>query len=82
MIFQLLTQLEKESRGQFNKTFTLVIYKCSDCFTVWGQQLHLWITRVKVFIIKLTPGAPNRSRTYELLGTTPNALPVYKPQET
>ena len=41
MIFQLLTQLEKESRGQFNETFTLAIYKCSDCFTVWGQQLHL-----------------------------------------
>ena len=37
MIFQLLTQLEKESRGQFNKTFTLVIYKFSRCFTVWEQ---------------------------------------------
>ena len=35
MIFQLLTQLEKESRDQFNKTFTLVIYKRSHCFTVW-----------------------------------------------
>ena len=54
MIFQLLTQLEKESRGQFNKRFT----------------------RVKVFLIKLTPDAPIRSRTYELLSTSPNALPV------
>ena len=35
MIFQLLTQLEKESRGQFHKTFTLAIYKSSRCFTVW-----------------------------------------------
>ena len=26
--------------------------------------------------VKVNPGAPNRSRTYELLGTCPNALPV------
>ena len=31
MIFQLLTQLEKESRGQFNKTFTLVENNSYTC---------------------------------------------------
>ena len=29
------------SRGQFNKTFSSVIYKCSHCFRVREQQLHL-----------------------------------------
>ena len=29
------------SRSQFNKTFTSVIYKCSHCFRVRKQSLHL-----------------------------------------
>ena len=33
--------LDSSSRGQFNKTFSSVIYKCSHCFRVREQQLHL-----------------------------------------
>ena len=29
------------TKGQFNKTFTSVIYKCSCCFQTLKQWLHL-----------------------------------------
>ena len=38
------------TRGQFNKTFTRVIYKCSYCSQTLKQWLHLQITRVKVLL--------------------------------
>ena len=41
--------------GQFNKTFTRVIYKCSYCSQTLKQRLHFY--RCKSFI-KLTPGWP------------------------
>ena len=36
--------------GQFNKTFKSVIYKCSYCFRILKQWLHLKITLVKVLL--------------------------------
>ena len=37
-----------QTGGQFNKTFRSVIYKCSHCFRVWKQWLHLINYTVKV----------------------------------
>ena len=36
--------------GQFNKTFTSEIFKCSYCFRILRQQLHIKITLVKVLL--------------------------------
>ena len=33
--------LSDVTEGQFNKTFTSVIYKCSCCFQTLTQRLHL-----------------------------------------
>ena len=41
--------------GQFNKTFTVVIYKCSYCFQLLKQRLHLSDNTSKSFT-ELTPG--------------------------
>ena len=38
-----------KTRGQFNKTFKIVICKCISCFRTLKQWLHLQITLVKVW---------------------------------
>ena len=39
-----------KARGQFNKTFTSVIYKLSHCFQTLKHWLHLYITLVQVLL--------------------------------
>ena len=57
--------------GQFNKTFTGVVYKFSHCYRVWKQQLHI------LSFIKVTPGNKAANNIKQVPSNGQGSLPTF-----